>query len=59
VSDYTKGSILTCTHEHCACRVVIVEECHCDGVSEDSTYLCACGAPLVRAASDASGTPAA
>lgn len=49
MSEYTKGAILTCTHEHCNCRVVIVEECHCEGVTEESKYLCACGAPLVRA----------
>lgn len=45
---YETGAVLTCTHEACQCRVVIVDECHCEGVGEDSTYRCACGAPLVR-----------
>jgi hypothetical protein len=45
--EYAQGMVLTCTHEGCGCRVQIQEECHCDGVSADSTYTCACGAPLV------------
>lgn len=49
MTEYTAGTVLTCTHEHCNCRVVIVDECHCEGVTKDSTYLCVCGAPLVEA----------
>ncbi len=44
---YTRGVVLTCTHEECDCRVVIERECTCEGVTEDSVYTCACGAPLV------------
>lgn len=44
---YTEGTVLTCTHEDCNCRVRIEAECHCPGVTSDSQYVCACGAPLV------------
>ena len=56
-TQYTKGTVLTCGHEGCQCRVRIDEECHCpDG---NQAYLCACGAPLVEvthAASTTAGT---
>ena len=48
MDEYVAGAVLTCTHEHCDCRVVVVNECHCEGVTAESKYLCACGAPLVR-----------
>ncbi|HTW08283.1 MAG TPA: metallothionein [Acidimicrobiales bacterium] len=48
MSRYQAGTIMTCTHEECHCRVVIVDECDCPGVAEDKTYMCACGTPLVR-----------
>lgn len=54
MSGYTAGSVLTCTHEDCPCRVVVVTECHCEGVTDQSTYRCACGAPLVRVQDDES-----
>ena len=44
---YTKGTVMTCTHEHCNCRVLIQEECHCEGVTDRSIYRCACGAELI------------
>lgn len=47
MARYPRGAVLTCTHEDCNCRVVIQEECHCEGVNEDSIYRCACGAELV------------
>jgi metallothionein len=45
--QYVEGMVLTCTHEDCACRVRIESECHCPGVTSESQYTCACGAPLV------------
>ena len=45
--QYTKGMVLTCTHQECNCRIVIQEECHCPGVTPDSTYVCACGTQLL------------
>jgi metallothionein len=45
-AQYSKGTVLTCGHEECGCRVRIDEECHCP--SEGQTYTCACGEPLVE-----------
>jgi hypothetical protein len=47
VANYAKGIVLTCSHEHCNCRVLIQEECHCEGVTDESIYRCVCGAELV------------
>jgi metallothionein len=45
---YKAGTVMTCAHEACACRVVIVDECHCPGTeTEGQTYMCACGTPLL------------
>jgi len=44
---HTEGTVLTCTHETCSCRVRIEAECHCPGVTTQSQFICACGAPLV------------
>ena len=46
MAQLTKGTVLTCAHEGCDCRIRIDEECHCP--SGDGTYMCACGAPLVE-----------
>lgn len=45
--QHSEGTLLTCAHEECDCRVRIEAECHCPGVGADSQYICACGAPLV------------
>ena len=45
--EYSKGTVLTCTHDDCSCRVVIEAECHCKDAASTSTYMCACGTPLV------------
>lgn len=44
-TQYSKGTVLTCGHEGCGCRVHIDEECHCP--SGNKTYTCACGEPMV------------
>ncbi len=48
---YPEGTVLTCTHEDCSCRVRIDAACHCPGVTSESQYVCACGAPLVPVSS--------
>jgi len=53
-TQYRKGTVLTCGHEGCGCRVRIEEECHCP--SGDQTYTCSCGAPLVELTDAASTT---
>jgi metallothionein len=49
---YTEGTVLTCSHEDCDCRVLIQAECHCEGVTGESVYRCACGAELVPVEED-------
>lgn len=34
------GTLLTCGHDGCGCRVRIEVECHCAG---DQAYVCKCG----------------
>jgi metallothionein len=43
---YATGTLLTCTHEQCGCRVLIQEQCNCEG-ADNANYTCACGAKLV------------
>ena len=47
-NTYVAGTLLTCEHEHCGCRILVQEQCNCEG-SDDSNYTCGCGAKLVRA----------
>jgi hypothetical protein len=50
MSSYPEGTVLTCSHEDCNCRVLIQAECHCPGAEGRSAYHCACGAELVPVA---------
>jgi metallothionein len=45
-TTYEGGTVLTCEHEGCGCRVLVQEPCHCEG-AEGANYTCACGARLV------------
>ena len=49
MSKYAGGTILTCTHEDCNCRVLIQAERHCPEVTDESTHRCSCGAEPVPA----------
>ncbi|HEU0088137.1 MAG TPA: metallothionein [Pseudonocardiaceae bacterium] len=53
--QYRKGTVLTCEHADCDCRVRIEEECHCP--TGGDSYMCACGAPLVEVAEASAGAP--
>ncbi len=46
------GTVLTCAHEDCNCRVLIQAECHCPAVTDESSYRCACGAELIPVTQD-------
>jgi metallothionein len=48
--DYVSGTVLTCGHGECGCRVRIESECHCTDTNEP--YICTCGAPMVEVAAD-------
>jgi hypothetical protein len=42
------GTVLTCGHEGCGCRVLIESECNCAGAEQ--AYRCSCGADMVPVA---------
>lgn len=50
MANVAQGTVLTCSHEDCGCRVRIESECHCAGAG--GHYVCTCGAPLVELADD-------
>ena len=45
MANYEEGTLLTCGHEGCGCRVRIEVACHCSGAAEP--YRCTCGDELV------------
>ncbi len=45
-STVAEGTVLTCSHGHCGCRVVVQNACGCEA-DAGATYTCACGAPMV------------
>jgi len=45
-AGFPEGTVLTCTHEGCGCRLVVQRACHCTGES-GATYTCSCGTPMV------------
>jgi metallothionein len=49
MTDYAKGSVLTCGHDGCGCRVLVEVECHCAEGSQ--AYRCTCGEELVAVTS--------
>jgi hypothetical protein len=48
MTSYQAGTLLTCAHEDCGCRVRIESECHCPNAGD--SYRCSCGAELVPVA---------
>jgi hypothetical protein len=44
MANYEAGTMLTCGHEGCGCRVRIEVPCHCSGSGEP--YRCTCGSAL-------------
>lgn len=48
MTSYVAGTVLTCSHEHCGCRVVVQQPCGCSA-PEGAGYLCGCGAAMVEA----------
>ncbi|MDT5022829.1 MAG: metallothionein [Mycobacterium sp.] len=41
------GTLLSCGHDGCGCRVRIEVACHCSG---DQAYICKCGDEMVEVA---------
>ena len=44
-ASYATGTVLTCTHDDCPCRIRIETECHCPETGQ--AYRCSCGADMV------------
>ena len=44
MTNYPSGTVLTCSHDDCPCRIRVEVECHCAG--GDEAYMCTCGAPM-------------
>lgn len=42
-----RGAVMTCGHQGCGCQIRIDGVCACAGVTDESSYACICGAPLV------------
>jgi hypothetical protein len=55
MTDTERGTVLTCSHEGCPCRVRIEVECQCEGAGEP--YRCTCGAPMVAVVDEGTPTP--
>ena len=45
MGNYKSGSLLTCTHDHCGCRIRVEVECHCPQAGD--AYRCTCGTEMV------------
>lgn len=46
--SYKAGTMLSCGHDGCGCRVRIEVPCHCSG---DGAYVCTCGDDMVEVTS--------
>jgi hypothetical protein len=44
MANYQRGTLLTCVHEDCPCRVRVELECHCDDAGQ--AYRCTCGSEM-------------
>ncbi|MFL0277165.1 MULTISPECIES: metallothionein [unclassified Mycobacterium] len=49
MANYEDGTVLTCGHDGCGCRVRIETACHCSGANV--SYRCTCGDELVPVSS--------
>lgn len=49
---YTAGTLLTCGHGECGCRIRVESECSCEGAG--APYVCTCGAPMVEVSGESS-----
>ena len=45
-TEFTEGTVLTCTHEDCDCGLLVQKACHSAGEA-GTEYSCTCGAPMV------------
>jgi hypothetical protein len=45
MDTYGEGTLLTCVHEDCPCRIRVEVACTCPDASEP--YRCTCGAEMI------------
>jgi hypothetical protein len=45
MKNYAQGTLLSCVHEDCPCRIRVEVECTCPDAGE--AYKCTCGAEMV------------
>jgi hypothetical protein len=50
MANYASGTVLTCGHGECGCRVRVESECGC--THADEPYVCRCGKPMVKVVDD-------
>lgn len=48
MTSYSRGTVLTCSHDDCNCRIRVESECRCPDAGQ--AYQCTCGAPMVEVA---------
>jgi len=53
-AEFVKGTVLTCTHEDCECRLLVQQACNCKS-EVGATYTCSCGTPMVVVAPQQAG----
>ena len=53
MTSYPAGTVLTCTHDDCLCRIRVETECDCPDAG--AAYTCTCGAPMVEVADAPAG----
>jgi metallothionein len=46
MGSYPPGTLLTCTHDECGCRVRVEAECSCADAGDP--YRCTCGTEMVQ-----------
>jgi len=46
MTNWPEGTVLTCVHEDCRCRIRIESECHC--ADAGTAYVCTCGVPMIE-----------
>ncbi|MBV8541058.1 MAG: metallothionein [Pseudonocardiales bacterium] len=58
MAHYASGTVLTCGHGECGCRVRVESECGCAHPEShpEARYVCACGAPMVTVDDDPKAT---
>jgi hypothetical protein len=55
MANFPEGTVLTCVHEGCECRIRIESECTC--AEAGAAYVCTCGVPMIEISNDSEQEP--